>query len=563
MTKLKRLAFATLSLTMIMALAACKKDEVVETEPPTGPHLIVDDSTIATDSVTGDTEDAAVDMNTPSAEETTSTDPNDPNHIHNYQEVETTDATCERAGTVLKQCACGSEKSEILPATGHNYQETSATKATCTTAGSSVKVCTNCKDKKTETLVATGHNFQVTSTTKATCSTAGSEVKTCSKCQEKETKTIAKLNHTYQTTTSAATCTAEGKETQKCSICGATGTNKNIPALGHKYKDTVTKESTCTTEGAMNRECTRCGYKTTGKVEKAEHTYKTVETPATCTEKGKKEEVCSVCNNVKTRTTIAATGHKYVETVKTAATCTTAGTKDLKCSACDSAKTEAIAALGHKYVEVDKTPATCTTAGSVTTKCSNCEDVVTTAIDALGHTEVKTEVTPPTCAAEGSGTKSCSVCQEDLGTYSIPKIACDASTITETSDSGYTYFTCSVCSACGQKSNYVFAVSQSDAANEMLSLINSYRASHGLSALSLSNDLCGTARSRAQSIANSFSAESGENIANNVTSIAAMFDKWISSDSACANILREDITTFGFGYHTTGTANLYGVARFN
>lgn len=557
----KYIVLLSLILCLAILTTGCKKDTPV-VEEPTGPHLI--DDSVENVSPDGDTDstEIVVENDAVGADPSDSTE-QDPNHVHNYTVAATTEATCEKAGMVTKQCSCGSSKTETISALGHDYKETTSTAATCTTPGSSVKVCSRCKDKKTENIAAKGHNYQVTSTTKPTCSTSGSEVKTCSNCNDKQTTTLSKLNHTYQTSKTAATCTEQGKEISKCSTCGAVGQTKNTPALGHDWEDTVTKEATCTTEGAKDRKCKRCKTETKATIEKAAHEYEVVETPPTCDKAGKKEEICSVCGNIKTRTNLPATGHKYVESVEKEATCTDKGVKKFTCSACEHAKTETIPALGHDYKETAKTEATCTTDGSLTKTCARCEDAITTTISATGHTEICTENKKATCAEEGNGTKTCSVCAADLGTYTIPVTSCDAANIVPSDSCDYADFTCSQCSVCGKKCDYVFTISQSQAAETVLGYVNQLRAANGLSSLSLSSDSCSSAQNRAQSIAGNFTASTNECIARDVTSLRAMFDKWVNSESNRAALLKEDATSFGFGYYTNGQPSLFGVAIIN
>lgn len=45
-------------------------------------------------------------------------------HMHNYQLVSETMATCISEGKRTYQCSCGDEYTESVPATGHNWKET-------------------------------------------------------------------------------------------------------------------------------------------------------------------------------------------------------------------------------------------------------------------------------------------------------------------------------------------------------------------------------------------------------------------------------------------------------
>ena len=96
----------------------------------------------------------------------------------------------------------------------------------------------------------------------------------------------------------------------------------------------------------------------------------------------------------------------------------------------------------------------------------------------------------------------------------------------------------------------------------MLGYVNELRASNGLSALSLNSGLNSSAKSRAQAIPNNFTANDGENIAKDASTLRAIFNKWCDSSTYTANMLRDDITTFGFGYYTNGKPSLFGVGHF-
>ena len=74
----------------------------------------------------------------------------------------------------------------------HSYQEVSRTAATCTEDGSKTVVCEDCGETlSTEVIPATGHSFgDWTVTKEATCFEDGEETRTCSVCQAVETRPI-------------------------------------------------------------------------------------------------------------------------------------------------------------------------------------------------------------------------------------------------------------------------------------------------------------------------------------------------------------------------------------
>ena len=99
------------------------------------------------------------------------------------------------------------------------------------------------------------------------------------------------------TTTKAASCTTDGERTRKCSSCGKTE-NQSIPAIGHKYVDTVV-EPTCTEKGYTNHVCTNCGDSYTDSETAAKgHDHNKFETiPPTETTAGYDKHTCTVCGD--------------------------------------------------------------------------------------------------------------------------------------------------------------------------------------------------------------------------------------------------------------------------
>lgn len=69
-------------------------------------------------------------------------------HRHDYSIVVSTDeATCTEDGSQVKECKCGKQKTEVIPALGHNWSE-----ATCLTASE----CSRCGETQGSPL---GHSF--------------------------------------------------------------------------------------------------------------------------------------------------------------------------------------------------------------------------------------------------------------------------------------------------------------------------------------------------------------------------------------------------------------------
>lgn len=144
------------------------------------------------------------------------------------------------------------------------------------------------------TLVVTEHEFgDWTVTKKEECTNVGLKIRSCSICKEEETKVIPALGHNLiKTEKKEATCTEDGNiEYWTCERCG------------ELFKDSAGKET-------INQEETI--------LETQGHSYgEWVITDATCTEDGKKERTCKVCDIVETEI-IPALGHgdaKHIEAV--------------------------------------------------------------------------------------------------------------------------------------------------------------------------------------------------------------------------------------------------------
>ncbi len=113
----------------------------------------------------------------------------------------------------------------------------------------------------------------------------------------------------------------------------------------------------------------------------------------TCTEQGKKQKTCSVCQEIKQKA-IAALGHDYENTdweTVTKPTCTEQGKMQKKCSICQEIQQKTIDALGHDYENADwetvKEP-TCTQKGEKQKQCANCREAITGEIEAKKHNYV-------------------------------------------------------------------------------------------------------------------------------------------------------------------------------
>ena len=311
-------------------------------------------------------------------------------HVHSYQEVSRTAATCTEDGVTTYRCeTCGDTYIETTPATGHSYTA-AVTAPTCTEKGYTTYTCTACGDHYTANEVAAlGHDYAET-TVPATCTENGSVTHTCTRCGNSYTETLPATGHTYTVSGSEATCTEGGKTVHTCTVCGDTYT-ETTPALGHDYKAVVTSP-TCTEKGYTTYTCKRCGdHYTADEVAALGHDYKAVVTAPTCTEKGYTTYTCKRCGEHYTADEVAALGHDY-KAVVTAPTCTEKGYTTYTCKRCgDHYTADEVAALGHDYEAVVTAP-TCTEDGYTTYTCRNCGDRRTGhVVSALGHSYECTE----------------------------------------------------------------------------------------------------------------------------------------------------------------------------
>ena len=338
---------------------------------------------------------------------------------HDYGEWETTkEATCEENGQEQRICGnCKEVESRIVEAIGHDYEEV-VTVPTCTDKGFTTHTCANCGDKYEDSYVdALGHEFGEWTEVKApTCTAAGEDRRDCENCDHFETRETEAAGHDYEVTVIEPTCTAQGFTTHTCSNCGDSYVDTYIDALGHDYGDwETTKEATYEEDGEERRECSRCGDEQKRIIPMLTHSYESVVTAPTCTEKGYTTHTCADCGDSYVDTYIDALGHSFKEYVSDKnATCTADGTKTAKCERCEATDTitDAGTAKGHALSDwTVVTQPTCTQKGTERRSCANCDHSESREIVATGH-EYEAVITAPTCEAKGYTTHSCTKCEE-------------------------------------------------------------------------------------------------------------------------------------------------------
>ena len=217
----------------------------------------------------------------------------------------------------------------------HSYQEVSRTAATCTGDGVTTYRCETCGDTYTETTPALGHDYKAV-VTSPTCTEKGYTTYTCKRCGEHYTADeVAALGHDYKAVVTAPTCTEKGYTTYTCTTCGDHYTADEVAALGHDYKAVVTAP-TCTEKGYTTYTCKRCGdHYTADEVAALGHDYEAVVTAPTCTEDGYTTYTCRNCGDRRTGHVVGALGHSYK--------CTENGNDRIyTCTRCGDTYTEAI-----------------------------------------------------------------------------------------------------------------------------------------------------------------------------------------------------------------------------
>lgn len=355
-----------------------------------------------------------------------------------------TPATCTKEGEMIQKCktegCTATKKAGTIPMVAHKFVKKHLEQAPkCGVDGwTSEEYCSTCNkryDYVTVPATDKDHDWErVTVVSKTPCSVPSYTVlkcKTCGKVDESSKKNEELVPHTPSDKTyleTEATCTAPEMRYANCTVCGArlkAEANEQKPALGHDWADwKVVEAATCTKKGKSQETCSRCHEVRYGELPVVAHEwvdYKVV-TPATCTEKGKAQETCKVGGEVRFGE-IAALGHDYewVETKKVDK-CHD-GEMQLICKNCKDVKqTEVIKGGEHEWSTepiVAKKP-TCTEKGVKAIACKNCGEIkegsATEEIPALGHKAGEwVTVRQPSASQEGKMIQKCTVCGTQLG----------------------------------------------------------------------------------------------------------------------------------------------------
>ena len=127
--------------------------------------------------------------------------------------------------------------------------------------------------------------------------------------------TSGQHEHDYTATVVAPTCTEQGYTEHICS-CGDSYRDSYVPALGHDFAWVVDREPTDTEAGEKHEECNRCHEKRNeGTIIPPQggqhtHSYDSVITAPTCTERGYTTHTCS-CGDSYVDTYLDPLGHNW------------------------------------------------------------------------------------------------------------------------------------------------------------------------------------------------------------------------------------------------------------
>lgn len=315
--------------------------------------------------------------------------------------LETVESTCQIQGAVHFFCKnCGKNcQTQVKPLADHIYGK-----------DSKCKVCG----------IACEHSFGSAVTVAATCTAAGGKTQTCTKCGYiKVLKTTKPTGHkfTIEVTGVGATCTVDGYTTYKvCSACGEKDDSYAvIKATGHKLKTDKDIAATCTKSGTLEQHCEYCEYTHAETRKKLGHNY----VPATgidptCTEEGFEDyEQCTRCGKQKNITTIAPTGHTYVngqcENCGIAAPDYTGPSKpNSKCK--------------HTSKSTYTTSPDCEDVGYIVVTCDECHaEMSREIIPAMGHMS-KVVIKDATCTEDGFEREICGLCGETISNTFFAKL---------------------------------------------------------------------------------------------------------------------------------------------
>ena len=238
---------------------------------------------------------------------------------HKFTE-EVIDATCEKAGKIINTCTndgCGFSHEQKIAPLGHNYEVVESVEATCGQSGYIKYECSTCKDSYTVFEKQKPHVYIVT-VIKSTCTEGGYRISKCANCElEVIDGHTNPTGHTYIDTVVEPTCTTDGYTEHKCKECNDTYTDTIVQAA-HKWNrehancaeakyclicNEIAEQKT-DDHNIVNYVCTICG-------KGCDHNYTDTVIEPTCTTDGYTKHVCTLCNHEYVSDEIEALGHTF------------------------------------------------------------------------------------------------------------------------------------------------------------------------------------------------------------------------------------------------------------
>ena len=276
----------------------------------------------------------------------------------------------------------------------HTYTSV-VTQPTCDKDGYTTHTCSTCNDTYVDSIVSAKGHTNTSVVTLPTCDTQGYTTHTCSVCNKVTVDSYTNpKGHSYTSLSTPATCEAQGYTTHTCTVCSKSYVDSYTSPKGHKYgTPTYTyssdyKEATATvtcqndpshkvTETVNTQyvllfkpSCSSTGldryiatftnslFATQMKdvnISKLAHSYTSVVTNPTCSEKGYTTHTCSVCNDSYKDSYTNKLAHSMKETV-VSPTCEDNGYTIHSCTNCDYTYNDTIVkATGHSYKDVTYT----------------------------------------------------------------------------------------------------------------------------------------------------------------------------------------------------------------
>ncbi len=205
--------------------------------------------------------------------------------------------------------------------------------------------------------------------------------------------------------------------------------------------------ATCTDDGYTNYVCSKCGESEKRDIVDAlGHNYETEVTEPTCAVEGYTTYTCSVCGHNYKDNFVEVIDHSY-EAAVTEPTCTEGGYTTYTCSVCgDEYVEDETEALGHDWT-VTGTTGTCGEVGKTNFECTVCGETKEEDGEVIQHNYEGKAGTDATCTEDGEEISECTICG-DVKTTVLPALGHDYEAVVTDPDclnGGYTTYTCTRC----------------------------------------------------------------------------------------------------------------------